>query len=79
MLERNQETITFRIPEASAYLGISDYLLRKLAREKKIAHIRAGKLLLFRQASLDAYLLEAEQASLRRDPSGVNKLRAVAM
>jgi len=46
--------VTFRVPDACAYLGISHYLLRKLVREQKIAHIRAGKLLLFRQDALDA-------------------------
>ena len=71
--------ITFRIPEACAYLGISEYLLRKLVREQKIPYIRAGKLFLFRQASLDAFLSEAEKASIPSSQAVMHGIRSVAL
>ena len=72
-----QETITLRVPDACTYLGISHYLLRKLVRERKIAHIRAGKLLLFRQESLDAYLENAESETRRLEDPVVYGIRAI--
>lgn len=78
-MQSEQQPITFKSHEASAYLGISEYLLRKLAREGKIAHIRAGKILLFRQAALDNFLQTSEEASVRREPVAVNGIRAVSL
>ena len=69
--------ITFRVTDACAYLGISEYLLRKLVREKRIAHVRAGKLLLFRQATLNEYLENAEAESLELLEAPRKRLRLI--
>lgn len=72
-----QQPVTLRVPDACAYLGISHYLLRKLVRERKIAHIRAGKLLLFRQEALDAYLENAESEACESEDTVVYGIRAI--
>ena len=71
--------VTFRVRDASGYLGISEYLLRKLVQERKIAHIRAGKLILFRQDALDAFLTNSEQGTLYLEAESVHGIRPVPL
>ena len=71
--------VTFRVRDASGYLGISEYLLRKLVQERRIAHIRAGKLILFRQDALDAFLTTSEQGTLDLEAESVHGIRPVPL
>jgi excisionase family DNA binding protein len=46
-----------RIDAAATYIGVSTSFLRKMVREKRIPHARAGsKVLLFRRTTLDSWL-----------------------
>lgn len=45
----------FTLAEASAYLGISDWVLRKEMRENRIAAKLRGSTILFDRAELDRY------------------------
>lgn len=58
---------TYTTQMAKDYLGISYWLLLKMVKEKKIPHIRAGNLILFRKAALDNWLTEQEAASINQD------------
>jgi excisionase family DNA binding protein len=71
--------VTYRVRDASRYLGISEYLLRKLVLERKIAHTRAGKLILFRKETLDAYLSESENGSIGITEEVTHGIRRIHM
>ncbi len=52
--------------EAAEYLGISYWLILELAKRGEIPHIRAGRLVLFRTETLDRWLAEQEENSIRK-------------
>jgi excisionase family DNA binding protein len=52
---------TLKARLAAEYLGISYWKLLDMAKKGEIPHIRAGKLVLFRQATLDRWLAEQEE------------------
>lgn len=60
------------VKEAAEYLGISDKLIYQLCAEKVLPHIQAGGLsstkprILFRQSTLDRWLQEQEEASVKK-------------
>jgi excisionase family DNA binding protein len=54
---------TLKARLAAEYLGISYWKLLDMVKKNEIPHIRAGKLVLFRQSTLDRWLTEQETAS----------------
>ena len=59
------KSTTLSAKQAAQYLGISYWTILTLAREGQIKHFRGGNRLLFRQKSLDEWMSEAEEASIR--------------
>ena len=41
---------------AAAFLGLSKYTVRALARRRELAHFRLGRRLVFKEPDLEAYL-----------------------
>jgi len=64
MLEIKSPTLTAK--QAAQYIGISYWTLLNLVREGQIRHFRGGNKILFRQTSLDEWMYEAEEASIRQ-------------
>jgi excisionase family DNA binding protein len=61
---------TMSLPEACAYLGVTDYALRRLIKQKRVAVINTSgsaknPRYRFRQVDLDAFLERAASASLQ--------------
>lgn len=75
VLERLEQTVgperTLDVEEAAQFLGIDTKTLYRLCTEKRIPHIRIGQLnskrprILFRQSTLDRWLREQEEASIK--------------
>lgn len=63
-----RETIT--ASEAAKILGLSVWTVYDLARRGVLPHIRVGRRVLFRRASLLAWLGAQEQASVTAEPAG---------
>jgi excisionase family DNA binding protein len=57
----------FSAKQAAQYLGFSYWLLLDLVRQGKIKHYRGGNRLLFRQQSLDEWIIEQEQISTKTE------------
>ena len=55
---------TIRIKEAAEYLGLSEYLVRKMCKTKQLPHIKAGGIYLFRKSSLDEWMKRQEDSNL---------------
>ncbi len=53
--------------QAANYLGISYWLILELVRKKEIPHTKLGSKIIFRKDSLNNYLLENEQKSLKKE------------
>ncbi|MDN5325831.1 MAG: hypothetical protein PWP41_527 [Moorella sp. (in: firmicutes)] len=68
-----RETIT--APEAAQMLGVSEWTVYDLARRRQIPCIRLGRRVLFRRASLVAWMAEQEAASLKPEPGQFGKIR----
>ena len=64
MIAINNPTLTAK--QAAEYIGISYWTLLDLARQGKIRHFRGGNRLLFRQATLDQWMTEEEEASIQK-------------
>jgi excisionase family DNA binding protein len=58
---------TMKVKEASAYLGITEWQLRTLAKQGKIKHLRSGNRYLFRRHSLDLWMIEVQENSIKKD------------
>ena len=58
-------TITLNAKQAASYIGISYWTLLNIARQGKIKHFRGGNKLLFRQKSLDEWMAQEEEASIK--------------
>lgn len=77
VLEQLENMITpdkvLDVKETAEYLGVSPKLIYQLCAEKVLPHIQAGgsnsnrPRILFRQATLDRWLREQEEASLRKE------------
>lgn len=61
----NNTSVTVTAKEAAAYMNISYWTLLKLVRTRRLPNIRIGSRLYFKTSSLDKYLSEIEQESLR--------------
>jgi len=67
---------TMPAKQAAAYVGVSYWKLLEWAKAGKVPHIRTdGGRLLFRRETLDAWLAEQEQASLRPELEPTGKIR----
>jgi excisionase family DNA binding protein len=60
-------TATKRAKPAAKYIGVSYWKLLDMVKKGEIPHIRAGKLILFRKATLDEWLREQEIESVGRE------------
>ncbi|MEK3722264.1 helix-turn-helix domain-containing protein [Paenibacillus sp. FSL H8-0034] len=64
---------TFSTQEAANYIGVSRKTIYVMCAEKQIPHISAGSIrsnkpaYLFRQSTLDAWMLERERSSIKKD------------
>ena len=56
--------VTLKARQAAAYLGISYWKILDMVKKGEIPHIKVGKLVLFRQETLDQWLVEQEQQSV---------------
>ena len=57
---------TLTMKETAEYLGISYWLVNQLVRRKQIPCARVGGRVLFRVQTLDEYLKEKEENSIRK-------------
>jgi excisionase family DNA binding protein len=57
--------ITLSMQEAADYLGISYWLINQLVKRKQIPFSQVGGRYLFRAQSLDEYLSQKEQDSIK--------------
>ena len=60
------ERTTLTMKETAEYLGISYWLVNQLVRRKQIPSARVGGRVLFRVQSLNEYLKEKEEKSLKK-------------
>lgn len=65
---QNKATLTAK--QGAEYLGVSYWRLLEMVKGGEIPHIRVsgGKRILFRKESLDKWLQDQEEASVRRVP-----------
>ncbi|MCL6558881.1 MAG: helix-turn-helix domain-containing protein [Firmicutes bacterium] len=64
--------------EAAEYIGVSYWLLLEMAKRGEVPCIRAGRRVLFRVASLDAWMRDQEEKSVRKhETTGTGKIRRV--
>ena len=54
MIRETEKWMNLR--EAAGHLSVSDSFIRKQVRLKRLPHARAGKVLRFRRADLDAWM-----------------------
>ena len=60
------ERTTMTTKETAEYLGISYWLLGKMARENKIPHFKIGGKILFRKKVIDEYMEEQEKVTFNK-------------
>ena len=58
--------ITLNAKQAAHYIGISYWTLLSLVREGRIKHFKAGSRILFRQQSLDEWITNSEEESIKQ-------------
>lgn len=70
---------TMKSKEAAEYLGITEYRLRTLTKQGEIKHFTAGNRFLYKRKSLDLWLEEIQEASIRKNEEvqGYGKIRRV--
>lgn len=56
--------VTLKARQAAEYLGVSYWKILDMVKKGEIPHIKAGKLVLFRQETLDQWLVEQETQSV---------------
>ena len=64
MFEVQSQTLTAK--QAAEYIGVSYWTLLSLVRQGKIKHFRVGNRILFREHTLDQWMTESEEASIRQ-------------
>ena len=57
---------TFKLKEAAEYLQITPYRIRTLVKQGKLKHFRAGNRYLFRKSSLDEWIKEETEKSIKK-------------
>ncbi|WP_257349072.1 helix-turn-helix domain-containing protein [Pseudalkalibacillus decolorationis] len=60
------ERTTLSVAESAEYIGVSEDLLRKEIREKRLRHIRIGRRILLKKHSLDHWMDELEEESTKQ-------------
>lgn len=63
---------TMQTKPAAEYLGLSYWKLLELVKAGKVPHIRVGGRILFRRESLDKWLEEQEETSVRKEPESTS-------
>ncbi|NMB96109.1 MAG: helix-turn-helix domain-containing protein [Clostridiaceae bacterium] len=58
---------TMKSKEAAEYLGITEYRLRTLTKQGEIKHFMAGNRFLYKRESLELWLVEIQEASIRKN------------
>ncbi len=61
----NSLNITMNSKEAAEYLGITGYRLRTLTTQGQIKHFKAGNRFLYKKETLDKWLMEVQEASVK--------------
>jgi excisionase family DNA binding protein len=56
---------TIPAKKAAELLGVSTWMLYELAKQRKVPHVRLGRMIRFRRTSLLAWLAEREAESRR--------------
>ena len=64
MIGTNSTTLSAK--QAAFYLGVSYWTLLSMVREGKIRHFKVGSKILFRQQSLDEWIVAAEEESIQQ-------------
>jgi len=59
--------VTITVAEASQFLGLSERTVRRLTSERRIPHIRVGKLIKYTREGLEEYLREEQVRSIEPD------------
>ncbi|MHB9133647.1 MAG: helix-turn-helix domain-containing protein [Armatimonadota bacterium] len=61
---QTENTGLLEMKQACQYLHISDYLLRKLVRQRRIPCLQLGRAYYFRKQALDNFVADEERASI---------------
>lgn len=72
--------ITMNIKEAAKYLGISHWMLSTQCKQNKIKHFKAGNRFLFKKDTLDSWLQEIQENSIKKEDesqakNGIRKIK----
>lgn len=62
-----------RVKPAAEYIGVSEWKLRDMVAQKAIPHFRAGRILLFRRASIEEWMERQEAAAMEQESN--NRLK----
>jgi excisionase family DNA binding protein len=70
---------TLKTKEAAKYLGIAEHRLRLLTKQGKIKHFTAGNKYLYKRISLDQWLDEVQESSIKKssEKDDYGKIRKV--
>lgn len=60
------ERQTLNVVEIAKYLGISKDLIYQLVRENRIPHLKVGRRILFRIISINRWLQDVEEGSIKQ-------------
>lgn len=66
---------TMTVREAAKYLGIAEQRLRSLTAQGSIRHLKAGNRFLYKRKSLDIWLEEVQNESIKPDIKKTNGYR----
>ena len=67
--------VTLTAKEAAEYLGVSYWLMLEMVKRRQISCIKAGhNRVLFRRASLDAWMSAQEQQSVTPAHNGIRRI-----
>lgn len=65
-----------KVAEAAKYAGISQYAMRMLIKQGKIAHVVVGdRIFLISQAAIDDYIKQSEANSIKKEENNIYGLR----
>lgn len=73
----NNTCMRLKLKEAAIYLGISEWLLRKLCRERKIPFARLGSLYVFDVEILNTFLKHQQIKSTNFDTDEATGLKII--
>lgn len=65
-----------KVAEAAKYAGISQYAMRMLIKQGKIAHVVVGdRIFLISQAAIDDYIKQSEANSIKKEENNIYGLK----